>query len=310
MVLSDSSSLETEVADFKGAACAFGVFDGVHQGHVRLLGQVREDARRHGGSSVVITFDKDPDELFSSGSLRKVMTNEERLRSLAAAGVDRVAVIPFDQDVASCEPEAFLDELFAKGAPRALFVGEDFRFGHRASGDVGMLKAWGRHHGMEVQGIPLLELEGESVTSSRIRKLVAAGDVEEAARLLGRPHSLTGTVVQGRQVGREMGIATANLSVAPELLIPQDGVYAGYGIVDGKRYRAAISVGVPVTFEGVKTHTIEAHLLDFSDEIYAKELTLQFVRHLRPMIKFDDAHQLAEQINADIVETCKLPLEQ
>ncbi len=292
---------------FADSSCAFGVFDGLHQGHRFILQKAVDDARASGGDSLVITFDVDPDEVFAPTQLEKLMTNEERLAALAATGVDEVVTITFNEAVRTMKPEAFLDALFSSGAPRRLFVGEDLRFGCRASGDVSLLKAWGSAHGMDVVAVPLLECEGLPVTSTRIRGLIARGKVEEAARLLGRPFALMGQVVAGRQVGREMGIATANLQVPAGELIPADGVYAGYALVDGQRYKAAISVGVPITFEGVAERTVEAHLLGFSGDIYAEELQLAFVRHLRPMIKFESPDALASQIRQDIEATSQLP---
>ncbi len=292
---------------FPGTSCAFGVFDGLHQGHRFILEKTLDEAHAQGRTSMIITFDIDPDEVFAPGKLGKLMSNEDRLTHLAASGVDEVVTIVFDETVRTMQPERFLDTLFSSGAPKMLFVGEDLRFGCQASGDVSLLKAWGDDHGMEVVALPLFQQEGHPVTSTRIRALISEGKVEEAGRLLGQPFALSGKVVAGRQVGREMGIATANLQVPAEGLIPADGVYAGYAIVDGQRFKAAISVGVPVTFEGVHNHTVEAHLLGFSGDIYAEELTLQFIRYLRPMIKFDGPEALASQIRQDIEATSQLP---
>ncbi len=292
---------------FAGASCAFGVFDGIHRGHRFILEKTIDEARVHGGASMIVTFDIDPDEIFAPAKLRKIMSNADRLAHLAASGVDEVVTISFDETVRTMQPERFLDTLFFAGVPKTLFVGEDLRFGCEASGDVSLLKAWGNDHGMEVVALPLFQQEGHPVTSTRIRTLVLEGKVEEVERLLGQPFALSGQVVAGRQMGREMGIATANLQVPAEGLIPADGVYAGYALVDGQRFKAAISVGVPITFEGVRNRTVEAHLLGFSGDIYAEGLMLQFIRYLRPMIKFDGPETLASQIRQDIEATFQLP---
>lgn len=305
MVSSDIVS--SAEAAFSGASCAFGVFDGVHEGHRFVIERAIQDASARGARSIIITFDVDPSELFSPGAQDKLMTNEERIAALTALGASAVAVIPFDHTVAALSPQAFLDALFASGAPALLVVGEDFRFGHEASGTREDLEAWGATQDMRVDAVPLLELESSPVTSTRIRCLVRRGAVSEARELLGHPYGLTGDVVVGRQAGREMGICTANLSVGPTRIVPADGVYAAYAIVEGKRYKAAVSVGVPVTFDDATESTIEAHILDFDEDIYGKELTLEFMERLRPMVKFDSTQALVAQINEDIQRTRQLP---
>lgn len=292
---------------FAAASCAFGVFDGVHEGHRFIIQRAREDARARGGKAIIITFDRDPSELFCPNARDKLMGNDERLRALAAAGADGVAVVPFSPQVAAEDPDAFLDGLFAQGAPAALFVGEDVRFGRGARGTLADLERWGGPHGMVAQGVPLLERDGAPITSTRIRACVASGNVEEAADLLGHAHALEGRVVSGRQAGREMGICTANLSVDDDRLVPADGVYAAYADVKGARCKAAVSVGVPVTFDDATEATIEAHLLDFEDDLYGETLRLEFVQRLRPMIKFANTEELLAQIQQDIARTRALP---
>lgn len=289
--------------DLSGAACAFGVFDGVHEGHRYLIDRAIADARARGEDAAIVTFDVDPTELFSPGVRDKLMTNDERISCLSDLGADALVVIPFTREVAALSPAGFLDALFASGAPSAIFVGADIRFGRAAQGALDDMVRWGSAHGMRVEGVPLLEREGAPITSTRIRGLLAQGEVEKAADLLGRPYSLEGEVVSGRQAGREMGICTANLSIPPLREAPADGVYAAYAKVDGERYKAAVSVGVPITFEGVTESTIEAHLLDFEGDLYGEPLTLEFARRLRPMIKFADADELVAQIGDDIAQT-------
>lgn len=298
-----SSIVVAEEASFAGASCAFGVFDGVHEGHRFIIGRAVDDARARNTRSIIITFDADPSELFDPDAKDKLMTNDQRVAALSRLGADDVAVISFDRSVAALAPDAFLDTLFASGAPALMCVGEDFRFGSRASGTVADLERWGRAHGMDVEGDALLQVDGEPVTSTRIRALLACDNVKEAAKLLGHWYELTGKVISGRQAGREMGICTANLAVERARLVPSDGVYAASALVDGKRFKAAVSIGVPITFEGVTERTIEAHILDFDEDIYGKELTLAFVEHLRPMIKFDTSDALIAQINEDIKRT-------
>ncbi len=295
-----SEIMEAEAVDFSGASCAFGVFDGVHEGHRFIIERAVADGRERGAPSIIITFDRDPEELFRPEVCDKLMGNEERLRMLAALGADAVAVIPFDEAVASLEPGPFLVRLFAKGAPRRISVGEDFRFGAKAAGTVDALRTWGAAHGMEVEAAPLLQMDGAPVTSTRIRAFLSEGNVQEAARLLGRPYGLSGLVEPGRQAGREMGICTANLRPAPDRAVPADGVYAAYATVGGERLKSAVSIGVPITFDGVTTSTIEAHILDFDRDIYGEEMALEFMAHLRPMERFASTEDLVSAIQGDI----------
>lgn len=298
-----SKVVSADRAAFKGASCAFGVFDGVHEGHRFIIGQAVTHGRDRGEPAVIITFDKDPFEVFMPDAHDKLMTNDERISALADLGADEVAIIPFDRAVAGLEPQAFLDDLFDQGAPEALFVGEDVRFGRDALGTVADLESWGASHGMTVHGTALLEVDGAPVTATRIRSLLREGDVHEAMKLLGHPYEIEGEVVAGRQAGREMGICTANLNVSPSRIVLADGVYAAYALVDGVRYQAAVSIGVPVTFDDAVKSTIEAHLLGFDADIYGKRLTLEFMERLRPMIKFASTEALIAQINEDIERT-------
>lgn len=169
-----------------GAVCAIGVFDGVHLGHRLVIGKAIEDARSHGRKSIIFTFDIDPDELFAPDALEKLQSNEERIDTLASLPVDYVAVLPFDREVASLAPEEFLDEYFGPTTPAAVYVGSDFRFGAHAAGNGMLLGRWGSDHGMSVNSIGLLEIDGAPVKSTRIRKLLNEGNANEANRLLGR----------------------------------------------------------------------------------------------------------------------------
>ncbi|MCI8469130.1 MAG: riboflavin biosynthesis protein RibF [Eggerthellaceae bacterium] len=283
-----------------GASCAFGVFDGVHEGHRYLIGSAVDAAREAGTPSAVITFDVDPDELFRPRSLRKLMSNDERLAALAASGADAVVALPFTPAFAAQEPRAFLDAALGPCVPSQLHVGADFRFGARGSGTVADLTAWGAERGMAVVPHELLAEDGSPVTATRIRSLLAQGDVAEAARLLGRPYRLGGTVEPGRGEGRDFGIRTANLRVPDELRAVGDGVYACYAHVGGRRYKAAVNVGVAATFADEATATVEAHLLDFDQDVYGQPMELEFVTWLRPMRVFANTDELIATITANI----------
>ncbi|WP_417350913.1 riboflavin biosynthesis protein RibF [Gordonibacter pamelaeae] len=287
-------------AFFAGTSCAFGVFDGVHAGHRYLLAQARETAGRSGGKSVALTFDIDPDEVFHPDRLKKLMMNGERLAMLAATGVDAVAVLPFTPAFASLSPEAFLEATFDGTAPAYLHVGCDFRFGARAAGTVGELAAWGAGAGCAVAAHDLKSADGAPVTATRIRLLLAEGDIAEANRLLERPYFMTGTVEPGRGEGADLGFRTANLAVPDQLRPLGDGVYAAYAQVDGTRYKAAVNVGVAATFADRATATCEVHLLDFAGDLYGKPVKVEFLHWLRPMRKFDDVEELIATVKDNI----------
>lgn len=285
---------------FQGTSCAFGVFDGVHRGHRFLLDCAKNTAERSGGKSVALTFDIDPDEVFHPERLKKLMTNEDRLAMLASTGVDAVCVLPFTREFAASSPEEFLVKTFDGTPPAYLHVGFDFKFGARARGTVEDLDAWGMASGTKVQAHGLKNEEGAPITATRIRLLLAEGDIEEANRLLGRPYFMTGIVQPGRGEGADLGFRTANLVVPDQLRPLGDGVYAAWAEVDGQRYKAAVNVGVPATFADRSTATCEVHLLDFNGDLYGKPVKVEFLHWLRPMKKFDSLEELITTVKSNI----------
>lgn len=282
-----------------GSSCAFGVFDGLHRGHRFLLDQAIGTCSPE-GRSVAITFDVDPDEVFHPHRLKKLMGNAERIGALAASGVDDVVSLVFDEQLYSMSPAEFLDAAFSSGVPAHLHVGEDFRFGARAAGTVADLQAWGEEAGCHVHSHHLVGEDGAPITSTRIRKLLSDCDLEEAGLLLGHPYVLRGTVQRGRGDGAGFGFATANLAVDPLFRVLGEGVYAAYADIDGSRFRAAVSVGVSPTFEDESTANVEAHILDFEGDLVNREIAIEFVEHLRPMIKFDSTDELIATVSANI----------
>lgn len=297
-----------------GASCAFGVFDGLHEGHRYIIGQARATADSDAdgsGRSVVITFDVDPDEVFHPDRLRKVMTNAERLDALEASGADDLVVLPFTPQLYQLGPDAFLDRLLGRGVPAHLHVGEDFRFGARAAGTVDDLRAWAAkgHSGaapLQVHAHPLVSAEGAPITSTRIRALLEAGDIKGANELLGHPYAITEMVHPGRGEGREFGFATANLHLKPHDRVLGQGVYAGFAVVDGHRYPAAISVGVSPTFADQATADMEAHILDFDGDLAGQRIQVGFLERLRPMVRFDSTEALIAQVKSDIEATRRI----
>lgn len=291
---------ESDRSLFKGASCAFGVFDGLHMGHRFLLDSACKTARESGGRSIALTFDIDPDERFHADRLKKLLSNDDRIAMLSQSGVDAVVVLPFTPEFSAESPEEFLAKTFGEFAPAFLHVGSDFRFGKRAAGNVDVLREWGRRSQTRICAHDLVSADGEPVTATRIRMLLAQGNVREAAKLLTYPYTLHDRVRSGRGEGADMGFRTANLVVEPMRRTLREGVYGGYAIVEGEKYRAAVSVGVSPTFKEETDSYSEVHILDFNEDIYNQEIYVQFVEWLRPMIQFDSVDELIATVKGNI----------
>lgn len=287
---------------FENASCAFGVFDGVHRGHRYLLECAMETAKADGGRSIALTFDIDPDELFQADRLKKLMSNEQRIEMLARSGVDAVVVLHFTPEFAALSPLEFLQQTFKGYVPAHLHVGLDFHFGVRASGSVADLGEWAATNTCHIDAHNLQSEEGLPITATRIRNYLAEHELDEASRLLGRPFSITDEVQPGRGEGMDMGFSTANLIVPANRQTLCDGVYSGYAYVNGIKYRAAIAVGTSPVFEDQTKATMEVHILDFNQDIYGDEISVEFIGYIRPMIKFDSVDELIKTILSNIEE--------
>lgn len=283
-----------------------GNFDGVHQGHQEVLRTARN--LEPGARLVVVTFWPHPMSVVRPGSEPLLLCDlEERLQLLRQAGADVVEVVSFDRDLMALSPEAFLEAYISPLNPVRVVVGENFRFGHRARGDVATLRDWGAGR-FEVTGLELLCTEHQATSSTEIRRLLAEGNVAEAARHLGHCFRFTGTVVMGHQRGRAFGFPTANLPVPKGFAAPDSGVYAGWmrlaDVPDSPVWPAAISVGINPTFDDVPAVVVEAHALDRDDlELYGATVHVDFVERLRGNVKFDGVPALIEQIAADVERT-------
>lgn len=282
--------------DLKGASVAIGVFDGCHLGHTALIEACIADADANGRKSAIVTFDIDPDELFTDNA-RKIMTNDQRMACLRGFGIDSILAINFNHDTASIAPLEFLEMLFAENLPASIHVGSDFRFGNKKLGDTCMLADWCAANGVQLHVYDLVEKDGHIVKSTRIRELLETGDVKKASTLLGHPYTVCGLVKHGRGEGASFGIATANVDA---ICLLEDGVYGGFAEIDGVCYKAAINVGVPPTFEERATDALEVHVLDYSGDLYGKKLCVSFIERLRPLVKFDSTEALIAQITSDI----------
>jgi riboflavin kinase/FMN adenylyltransferase len=285
-----------------------GVFDGVHRGHQRVVGRAVEAAAQIGLPVVAVTFDPLPDEVVRPGSHPPLLcTARRRAQLLAGLGADAVCVLPFTREFSLLGPDEFVRAVLVDRLHAAtVVVGEDFRFGHQAAGDVALLTELGEKYDFVTQGEPLLADDGVRISSTSIRAQLAAGDVAAAARDLGRPHRVEGVVVRGMQRGRALGFPTANLETMPHTAIPADGVYAGWLIslgADGEdlhRWPAAISVGTNPTFDGTE-RTAEAYALDRDDlDLYGAHAAADFATRIRGQERFGSAAELVVQMRRDV----------
>jgi riboflavin kinase/FMN adenylyltransferase len=291
-----------------GAAVTIGAYDGVHLGHQYVLGEVRRQAASAGLATAVVTFDRHPATVVRPESAPLSLTDlDQKLELLSATGVDRTLVVPFDQARAAESAEEFVAEVLVRAlGARLVVVGEDFHFGAHRSGNVTLLTELGEKHGFRVVG---LALEGDSgaagavVSSTRIRQLLAAGDVVAASRLLGRSHQVRGTVERGDgRGGPELGFPTANVDVPPGIVLPAEGIYAcWYERPDGSLHPAAASLGRrPTFYRSADAPLLEAFLLDFAGDLYGEPARVAFVARLRDEQRFDSVKELVRQMEADV----------
>ncbi|CAM3209448.1 bifunctional riboflavin kinase/FAD synthetase [Stackebrandtia soli] len=304
--------IDATPADWGRSVITIGVFDGVHRGHQSIIGRAVRAAGELSLPSVVVTFDPHPAAVVRPGTQPLLLTELDRRADLVAElGVDGFCVLPFTREFSQLSPESFVRDLLVGRLHAAkVVVGENFRFGHRAAGDVDMLAQLGKTFGFEVETVGLAGSESTVFSSTYVRARVDAGDVAAAAEALGRPHRVTGVVVPGAaRGGSQLGFPTANLRHDPNLAIPADGVYAGWFVrhdlvtgVDEKPRPTAISVGTNPTFAG-EHRTVEAHILDFDGDLYGDTVSVDFTRYIRPQQTFDAIPPLIAQIAADVDRT-------
>jgi riboflavin kinase/FMN adenylyltransferase len=277
------------------SSATIGVLDGVHRGHRALIRALDPTMTR-----TVMTFDPHPLEVLKPGSHPRLITTiDERIELLETHGVDQVAILDL-ADIKDLAPEAFVEDVLVGSLGIGdLVVGEDFRFGKDRSGNVDILRAGGAKHGFRVDVIDLVADEQGSVSSSRIRSMIEAGQVAQAAAALGSRYSITAEVVEGDKRGRRIGYPTANLMPPPRKVIPAVGIYAALVVVDGRIHQSAVNVGVRPTFGGGAL-VIEAYLLDFEGDLYGEDLEIEFVDYIRPELKFADVDELVDTMARDV----------
>ena len=280
---------------------ALGFFDGVHLGHQALLKQCRKLADQNGCRAGAVTFTSHPDALVSGNAPKLLGTIEDRKRLLTAYGMDVIWEIPFDEALRKTHWSDFLNGLIGEGA--AGFVcGDDFRFGAEGNGTAKKLAAFCEKRGLPYAVVPEQLLGAVRVSSTHIRSLLAKGNMAEAVAFLGHPHIFTGTVVEGKQLGRTMDFPTANLCLPEGIQLPRLGVYACKAIVDGKEYMAVANIGTRPTVCGDGVNG-EVHLLDFDGALYGKTLTVAFYQFLRPEQKFASLEELCREIQRNTLQT-------
>ncbi len=285
------------------SAVAIGVFDGVHLGHQQVLRTLTERAEEVKGVAVALTFDPHPLEFVDPSRAPKLLTSiDERAAVMESCGVAIMGVLPFVQ-IRDLEPHLFVTEILSYRLNAAwVAVGDNFRFGHNRSGDPGLLTQAGAELGFEVDVVSMIgDDERDLVSSTRIRDELEHGRVSEAARLLGRRFSLTGPVVHGDARGRSLGFPTANLHIPDRMAVPADGVYAVFCFLGDSRFPAVVNIGVRPTF-GVNARAVEVHVLDFSEDIYGEDVTVEFVEQIRGEKRFESLDALVAQIGLDVEE--------
>ena len=289
-----------EVERDEASVVSVGTFDGLHAGHQVILDRLFNRAEARGGVSTVITFDPHPRELIQGEPVSLLTTIEERAALLEAWDLERFVVLPFTLEFARLEPEAYVEDiLVGQIGLQEIVIGYDHRFGRGGKGDCDLMRKLGRQHDFEVDIISAQAVEKEVVSSTKIRGLLTEGKVQQAARLLGRPYGLDGTVVRGEGRGRKIGFPTANLVPLEERkIIPKDGVYAVRAQHADESYRGMMNIGRRPTFDGT-TKQIEVHLFEFDRSIYGERLRVEFVQRIRGEEKFEGAEALVRQLAQD-----------
>jgi riboflavin kinase/FMN adenylyltransferase len=284
-----------------GTWLTIGVFDGVHRGHQAILRQLVEGAHAAGSPAAVLTFAHHPAEVLGHRSLKCLTTPEERAELLGKLGVDAVITHPFNKQVAALSAAEFMKPIKERLGLSRLLIGYDFALGKGREGNASRLVEIGRKMGFTVQVVEAVSDESGLISSTVIRKLVSVGDVADAAKMLGHPYVISGSVVHGSARGHSLGFPTANVGVPPGKLIPAFGIYACWAEVNGERHKAAISIGIRPTFEQNEPDVrVEAYLLDYGKDLYGQKVTLEFIQRLRDEMKYPSAEALIAQIESDV----------
>ena len=284
-----------------------GVFDGVHRGHQVIINKLVDCAHAKGIPAVVLSFDPHPAKVFGRGEIKLLTLPNERAELLDSMGVDVLITHPFNLDVANITAFDFMQRLKTKLGLSHLILGYDSALGKNREGNPVRLAEIGRELGYTIETVSALGDESGVISSTEIRKLIATGNVREAARLMGHPYRLRGSVVRGDQRGRTIGFPTANIDYLVDKLIPPNGIYVCWAFLGNEKFRAAVNIGINPTFTpDKKSVNVEAYLLDFEREIYREIIELEFMSRLRDELKFDSVDSLVIQIKQDVEQTRKI----
>lgn len=294
-------------ANGRKVCVAIGVFDGMHLGHQQIIRQTINDARPHEAIALIVTFDQHPNAIVAPGKLPPLIYSlPQKLRTIESLGADALLMLRFDKAFSEQTGEQFIRSLARDlGKIQSICVGADFVFGHKRSGNVALLKTLGVELNFAVQGIAAVSLDGQPVSSTRIREAIRIGDFDAASQMLGRAYALSAKVVEGDKLGHKLGFPTANLDTTG-FVLPPNGVYAAHGTVRGRTHRAVLNIGHrPTVNQPTPQLRVEVHLLDFSGELYGEEMEVTFVAKLRDERKFASLDDLKTQITRDIAEARK-----
>lgn len=287
-------------------AVTIGNFYAVHRGHQSLIGKVRDRASELDAVPTVLTFEPHPQQILRGVAPPGLVTADEKLRLLEEEGIEQVVILEFTKELSKVEPEDFIERILVEAlGVRAVVVGQDFKFGRFARGDVTMLRTFGKRLGFVFDEARMTEIQGQRVSSTAIRHALAEGDVKWAAAALGRPYRLPGKVVHGSGRGKVLGYPTANLNPSESVCLPGEGIYAGYTYVEGKALLSAISVGTNPTF-GDNPLSVEAFALDYEGDLYGQQVEFEFVERIRDHVAFSGPDQLHDAIEADVAEVRRI----
>lgn len=287
----------------KRSAITLGKFDGLHRGHQLLITQVLQK-KKEGYAAAIFTFDTPPNRLLNGQNGGTILTNQERRALAERFQIDWMVQCPFTKEVACMEPEAFIKDILVEKMNVAwIIVGEDFRFGYQRRGDIELLSQLAEECGYQVMVFSKEQYQGRDISSSYIREILLAGDMELAKILLGYPFFIIGNVVYGKQFGRKMGIPTANQLPDAKKLLPPNGVYASRVRLEGEWYYGMTNIGVRPTVEHTSQKNVETYLFDYQGDLYGKELTVQLLHYERPEIRFGSTELLKQQLYTDLITT-------
>ncbi len=282
-----------------------GTFDGVHTAHRSIIDQLVKTAAHKKNPSMLLTFSPHPRSFVGDADqppIQLLTSDRQKIKALSPLGLDVLLIQKFDRDFSELSAKQYLEDyLLPHLQPSHIIIGYDHKFGRDRSGDIELLRQYADEYNFEVEEIPQIELDHVAISSSQIRRDLSAGQIREASVLLGRPYSLRGTVIKGLQNGRKLGYPTANIKPDnPDVLIPRDGVYDVDVVLDDRRYKGALNIGYRPSVDAGLQHTIEVYILDFDEDIYGREIEIEFLDFLRPELKFDTLEELKKQISKDV----------